>query len=126
MLNYRRERAEQFILEELSLILQNEVADPRVAPLTVTAVSLTKDRRIAKIYVTCYSGEEDLQAGLAGLESAKGYLRSRLSELLAWRFTPELLFVPDRTWQKAARIEQLFQEIERERATREDHEQSPS
>jgi len=126
MLQYRRERAEQFILEELSLILQNEVADPRVAPLTVTAVSLTKDRRIAKIYVTCYSGEEDLQAGLAGLESAKGYLRSRLSELLAWRFTPELLFVPDRTWQKAARIEQLFQEIERERAAREGHEQSPS
>ncbi|MBC7315587.1 MAG: ribosome-binding factor A [Chloroflexi bacterium] len=67
-----------------------------------------------------------MQAGLAGLESAKGYLRSRLSELLAWRFTPELLFVPDRTWQKAARIEQLFQEIERERAAREDHEQSPS
>lgn len=126
MLHHRRERAEQFILEELSLILQNEVADPRVAPLTVTAVSLTKDRRIAKIYVTAYSGEEDLQAGLAGLESAKGYLRSRLSELLAWRFTPELLFVPDRTWQKAARIEQLFQEIERERAAREGDEPTPS
>lgn len=124
MLHHRRERAEQFILEELSLLLQNEVADPRVAPLTVTAVSLTKDRRIAKIYVTAYSGEEDLQAGLAGLESAKGYLRSRLSEILAWRFTPELLFVPDRTWQTAARIEQLFREIEQERAVREDHEQS--
>jgi len=120
MLSHRRERAETFIREELTLMLQNEVQDPRVAPLTISEVSLTKDRRIARVYVSCYSGEKDLQAGMEGLQSAQGFLRSRLGQLLHWRFTPELEFWADRSWEYGAKMDKLFEQIEQERATRQD------
>jgi len=118
MLTHRKERAETFIREELALMLQNEVKDPRVAPLIVSEVSLTKDRRLARIYVSCYAGEEALQEGMEGLRSAQGFLRSRLGQLLHWRFTPELEFLADRSWEYGAKIDKLFEQLEQERATR--------
>ena len=115
MLSYRRERANSFILEELTLLLQNEVQDPAVSLLTVTGVDLTPDRRIARVYVACYSGEDELQEGLTGLERAKDFLRHGLSQVLHWRFTPRLYFKPDRSWQYGARIDELFRKLESER-----------
>jgi len=56
MATYRRERANSFIKEQITLLMQNVVRDPRVNALTVTEVDLTLDRRIARIYVTSYSG----------------------------------------------------------------------
>jgi len=54
MLPYRRERAGEFIFEELTLLLHNAVRDPRVQAITITGVDLTPDRRIARVYVACY------------------------------------------------------------------------
>lgn len=114
MLTHRVERASGFIHEELTLLLGGAVLDPRVAPLTITGVSLTRDRRVARVYVACYSGEDDLREGMKGLESAKGFLRSELGEVLNWRFTPELQFHADRSWQHGAKIEALLSALEQE------------
>lgn len=111
MPNFRRERANSFIQEELTLLLRRSVRDPRVQHITVTDVDLTVDRRIARVYVACYEGEEALQEGLAGLESAKAFLRREIGQLLHWRFTPELEFRVDRSWQKGAKIDRLLREL---------------
>lgn len=125
MLPYRRERAGEFIFEELTLLLHRSVRDPRVQAITITGVDLTPDRRIARVYVACYSGEEALQEGLKGLESAKGYLRRELSRLLHWRFTPELEFRVDRSWERGNRIDALLSSIQKESESHVDHEQQP-
>ena len=118
---YRRERAESFIQEELTLILREQVKDPRVQPLTITGVDLTPDRRIARVYVACYEGEDVLQEALEGLERAKGFLRSCLAESLHWRFTPQLDFRVDRSWEYGERIEELLKKLEMERPVEDDN-----
>jgi ribosome-binding factor A len=114
MLTHRRERASGFILEEITTLIQGAVQDPRVLALTVTGVQLTPDRRIARVYVSCYTGEDALQEGLKGLESAKGFLRRELGALLHWRFTPELEFRVDRSWEQGARIDSLLKTLDQE------------
>lgn len=108
---YRRERAGEFVQEELTLLLRNAVRDPRVAPITITDVELTADRRIARVYVACYEGDEALNEGMEGLESAKPFLRQRLSQVLHWRFTPEIEFRVDRSWEYGRRVESILKEI---------------
>lgn len=111
MTGHRIERANSFIQQELTLALRNQARDPRVEPLTLTEVRLTPDRRIARVYVACYSGDEALDEGLAALEAAKGFLRSHLAQHLHWRFTPEIEFRADRSWEQGARIEALLEQI---------------
>ncbi len=116
---HRRERAESFIQRELTLLLRDRVRDPRVTALTVTDVELTQDRRIARVYVACYEGEEPLQEGLEGLTSAHGLLRRELAQRLHWRFTPVLEFRPDRSWQYGEHMDDLFDQIAEERGPEE-------
>ena len=115
MRSFRTERASSFILQEITLLLQNSVRDPRVKPVTVTSVDLTRDRRIARIYVACYSGADALREALEGLESAKGFLRRELGQLLHWRFTPELEFRVDGSWEYGAKIDTLLEAIEQQK-----------
>jgi len=111
---YRRERAGNFIKEEITLLLQRTLDDPRIQSLVVTDVDLTQDRRVARVYVACYTGETDLQQGMEGLESAKRFLRRELAEVLAWRFTPELEFRADHSWENGRRMEELFEQVAQE------------
>ena len=112
---FRRERAGNFIKEELTLLLRKEVRDPRVASITITDVDLTRDRRIARVYVASYSGKEALDEGLRGLASATGFLRRHLGQVLHWRLIPELEFRADTTWEKAERIDALLKQLAQER-----------
>jgi len=116
------ERANGYIKEELSMLLGSVVADPRIRALLITDVDLTADRRIARVYVSAYDEETDMEEALRGLVSATPFLRRQLGEILGWRFTPELFFKADRSLQRGARLDKLFKELEKEQAA----EQSPS
>ena len=53
---HRKERADSFIQQELTVILREKVRDPRVDALTITEVRLTRDRRIAQLVDDCANG----------------------------------------------------------------------
>ena len=51
---------------------------------------------------------------MKGLESAKRFLKRELAGVLQWRFTPDLEFRVDHSWENGHRIEELFEQIEQE------------
>jgi ribosome-binding factor A len=112
---HRKERAESYIQQELTLLLRDHVRDPRVSALTVTEVELTQDRRFARVFVASYEDDDVIEAAMEGLESAKGLLRRELAQRLRWRFTPQIEFRLDRSWQYGERMDRLFDEIAQER-----------
>lgn len=116
----KRERGNAFIYRELTLALQHEVKDPRVQGVTITEVNLTPDLRVARVYVTSFAGEEQLNEALEGLRSSKGLLRGHLAKVLPWRFTPRLEFYPDRSWQYGAKIDALLASVAEEDKPTED------
>lgn len=112
---HRRERGNSFIRDELILLLRNRIRDPRVAGVNIVDVDLTPDRRVARVYVTCYSGEEDLERGMEGLDAAKGFMRRHLSKVLHWPWTPHLEFRVDRSWEHGERVDELLRQLDQER-----------
>ena len=55
----RSDRLGEVIKEEISLVLQDEINDPKIGFITVVGVRMSDDLRIAKIYYSVYGGEED-------------------------------------------------------------------
>ncbi len=90
----------------LASLLLTEFSDPRLSLITVTDVQVSKDRGVAMVLVS--SSPEDYTDTLAGLESAKGRLRSLLGKELGWRVTPELRFIIDTGVDHAQEIEAVF------------------
>jgi ribosome-binding factor A len=114
MPGYRVQKAASFIRDELIKLLQERVHDPRVKGLTVTEVTLTPDRRIARVYITNFGSEDEMQTGLEGLRSCKGLLRHEISQLLHWNFAPDLDFRMDRSWNYGQRIDSLLAQLNEE------------
>jgi ribosome-binding factor A len=96
---------------ELSLLLLHEVRDPRLADVTVTALEVTPDLLIARVYFTVLGDQDEQQAALQALEHARGFLRTELAARVELRFVPDLEFRPDESLAYAQRIEELLDEI---------------
>jgi ribosome-binding factor A len=109
--NYpRSNRVEELAREVLSEAVQ-ELKDPRVGFVTVTAVKLSKDLRVAQVYVSAMGTDEEQEKTIAGLKHAKPHLRSILGREIRLRRLPELEIVEDQTAQTSQRLEELLREI---------------
>ena len=108
----RLDRVNQLIKEEISLILQRELKDPRLGFVSVTDVETAKDLRQAKVYVSVLGGDDQWKASMAALTSARGFIRNWLRQHLDLRVTPELEFRPDHSMEHAARIQALLRDLD--------------
>lgn len=107
----RVEKVQEFIKQEISKIIINEVKDPRIGFVTVTNVEMTKDLRSAKIYVSLFGSDEEKKATWQGLISSLGFFRSEIGKRVRLRFTPEISLHLDNSFENSARIQKILLDI---------------
>jgi ribosome-binding factor A len=110
--NRRPDRVAEAIRVEVATFLSQDVKDPRVVGLvTVTGVDVTRDLRVATVFVSIYGSEAERAATRDGLDSVAGHLRARVGRALRLRLAPEIVFKPDESIARAARIETLLSQL---------------
>ena len=109
----RLARLNEQIKRDISELLRTEVRDPRVGLPTVTAVDVTADLWLARVYVRPGpTHDEDFPSEfLNGLAAAAPFIRRALGRTLKVRRIPELRFLPDRTLEEALRIERILRDV---------------
>jgi ribosome-binding factor A len=112
--HHRPERLAALLHETLAEALAHRVKDPRVGFVTLTGVEVSPDGGHATVRVSVMGTEEEKASAMAGLNSARGFLRSHLARALALRATPELHFQLDRGLEHAQRIDQLLAQLRRD------------
>ncbi|HHY46682.1 MAG TPA: 30S ribosome-binding factor RbfA [Firmicutes bacterium] len=115
MARLRADRLAQLIRDEVSDILQRGLKDPRLGFVSVTDVEVSGDLSHAKVFVSLMGTEEEEAASLQALESATGFIRTELARRIRLRRVPEIVFKPDRSIARGARIFQLLSEIAKEK-----------
>jgi ribosome-binding factor A len=107
--NARAKRLADLIREVVAQKLQRGIKDPRLGShVTITDTRVTGDLREATVFYTVYGDDEERAAAAAGLESAKGILRSEVGRAAGVKFTPTLTFVADALPDTARTIEDLL------------------
>ena len=107
-MKYRKLRVQDLLKEEIALIIQREIRDPGMGFITVLGVKMSDDLRDAKVYLSIYGDEEQKAATLAALKRSRNYIKFLLGKRIHLRMMPELHFVIDDTYEKAARIEEIL------------------
>jgi ribosome-binding factor A len=107
----RQDRVAEAIKKEVSLIIHDELKDPRLGFVTITRVELSRDLRNAKILYSVLGKEEERQKTKAALESALGFVRKLISERINLRFAPEIMFREDSSSEYSVRIQEVLNEI---------------
>jgi ribosome-binding factor A len=88
-----------------------ELKDPRIGMVTVTGVHVTPDLAEARIFVSVLGNDKKRAATLAGLESARGVLQSKLGRQLSLRRTPMLTFSYDDSVERGVRMTKLIEDL---------------
>ena len=108
----RADRVAEAIREEVATFLAEDAKDPRITRLvTVTGAQVTRDLRHAKVFVSVMGSEAARKATFEGLASVATHLRARVGRALRLRLAPEIVFLPDESVERAARIESLLSQI---------------
>lgn len=83
--------------------------DPRLAgqSITVTEVRVSPDLRNATAYVIPLGGG-DVAATVAALRGVSGYLRGQVGREIQLRYTPQLDFAADLSFDQARRVDELL------------------
>ena len=107
----RTQRLDEEFRRALSEIIQKEIRDPRVSlMLGITRVDVTQDLYYAKVYVSVYDEEEKRLSTIEGLNSAGGFLRSKLNKMIRIRRIPELKFILDNSIEYSIHMSKLIDE----------------
>ncbi|PID59406.1 ribosome-binding factor A [candidate division KSB3 bacterium] len=114
----RSERVAEAIRHELSMALLRKVRDPKLADVTFSKVEVSDDLKIARVFFSMFDGPQRAKTVEQALIKAKGFMRSHLANTLNMRYTPALQFRYDKTADKVAEMDLIFQEIADERKRR--------
>ena len=113
MANYRGGRINEEVKREISVIIRDEIKDPRMtAMVSITSVKVSKDLRYAKVFVSIFGKtEEEKNETFAALKSASGYIRREVGQRINLRNTPQIIFELDDSIDYGMHIDSLIEKI---------------
>lgn len=105
-------RISEEVKKELSIIIKNDLKDPRLSELvTVISVNVTKDLRYAKAFVSVLGDDTAKANSILALKSAAGYIRHEIGERVKLRYTPEFIFELDDSIEHGINIARILNDI---------------
>ena len=104
----RNQRLGNQVLRTLNELLRFETKDPRLEGVSLTAVDLSRDLSVARVYFSLLDPEGNAEPVQQGLEKATGFLRAKLGQAIKVRHVPELRFEHDDSAAEGQRISNLI------------------
>lgn len=110
----RLEKVQKELQHQISLIVQQELKDPRIGFVTITGVEITPDLKTAKVYFTRLGPKESFEDTVNGLNSSAGFIRKLIGERIRMKFTPQINFIYDDLLKRQDRIDEIIDKIHKE------------
>lgn len=114
MSEYRMNKVDEELKEQISKIISQELSDPKLTGMiSVSKVKTTPDLRYARVFVTmigCKSQKENL----AILKKSSGYIRTLIAKRVNLRMTPEFIFEFDESIEYGAKIDKILKDMKLE------------
>ncbi len=107
----RTKRIASVVHRELSSILQNKVADPRIESITITEVLVSKDLKHATVFTVGGGSSTSLDNTIEALNHAKVYLRHQLAKQTHLKYVPRITFQVDLAPERGARVLNLIEHV---------------
>ena len=93
---------------ELATLIRDEIDDPRLGMVSVSAVEVSRDMSHAKVFFSTLGEAPQADASLQVLQGASGYLRKLLGQRLQLRHVPQLHFTQDHSLEEGTRLSALI------------------
>lgn len=104
----RGERISVKIQQAITELLSKKMQDPRIEMATISYVKLSPDLRVAFVHVAVFGDKKRVLETLEGFKKSKGFIKKRIAPKLGLKYMPDLRFVHDDSFDKAAKMDELI------------------
>ena len=128
MAGFKAGRMSEDIRRIISGKMKN-LKDPRINSgdmLTVVRCDVSSDGSFCKVYISSLEGIDKAKEAIKGFESASGFLKREISNVLKLRKCPELKFIADDSAEYSMRISDKLKSIKLEETPESDTEEQPT
>ena len=108
----RTRRIGRVLRQELAAIIPREVDTAALGLISITAVTVSKDLRHARVYVTALGAKVSQREVADYLNAQSGTLRWALGQRAELRRTPDLIFEYDASIERGVEMSKLIDDIE--------------
>ncbi len=114
-------RVNEELKKVISEVINYELKNPNATGMiSVTKVKVTPNLRYAKVYVSVLNSK-NLNKTIKGLNDSRGFIRSRVAEIINLRVTPELVFEYDDSIVYGEKIDNILKSLKNENKTQNDN-----
>lgn len=114
MSSRRLERVNELLKHEIGEIIRRQFNIADTGLVSVNAVETSGDLRSAKVFISILAKADQQKIALRALNQKRVLIQSEIGRTVVLKYTPTLTFLVDDTIEKANRVLQIIEEIERE------------
>lgn len=116
LMSTRAARVAKEMQRQLSVILRDDLKDPRIGFTTITGVTITDDLRSAKVYFTTLGGGVQENNALVAFNRANGFIRRLIGQRIDLRLVPEIVFKLDKGISSGFTVDEILRQLEEEKS----------
>ncbi len=102
-------RVDSEIQRAIAKIVGEDLRDARLGFVTVVRCEITNDFQQCKVFVSIIGDRHVARQSMDALQSAARFIRGELGHAIELRHTPELIFVEDRSTEKAIALHKTLE-----------------
>jgi ribosome-binding factor A len=104
----RADRISGKIQYAITELLSKKMQDPRIEMATISGVKVASDLRVAYVYITVFGDKKRISDVMKGFKNSKGFIKKSIAPKLGLKYMPDLRFVHDDSFDKAAKMDALI------------------
>ena len=114
-MSQRSEQVAEELRKIISMILLQDLNDPRMGFITITRIELTHDLRYAKVFYSVLGEDEKVKETQEALVENMRAIRRLAVERINMKYAMEIKFELDRSIENSSRIDEILKQIKKEK-----------
>ncbi len=107
----RTARLAQQFQQEIAMIIQQELKDPRLGFVTITRVELSKDLSHAKVFYSCLGPPDERTRSEEALGHSAGFIHGLIKKRFRLKVIPEISFRYDESIEGSIAMTETFERL---------------
>ncbi len=113
-MSQRSDQVAEELRKIVSMILIQDLNDPRLGFVTVTRIELTNDLRFAKIFYSILGNEDQKIATEESLKDNMGYIKKLAIEGINMKYAMQMKFEQDTSIEHSFKIGEILKKIKKD------------
>lgn len=113
-MSQRSDQVAEELRKIISMILIQDIHDPRMGFVTITGIEMTSDLRFARVFYSVLGDDEKKNNTLEALDDHMRFIKKLAIQRINMKYAMEIKFEADKSVEHSFRVDELLKKIRKQ------------